>query len=125
MNSSIPEFAKLFSRPALVYYGVSARGDEDIFVKLPEMSVYIRNQEDGALHEIFSSVTDAQAAGFSIPEVGEDPQSPQSGDTWVLRSMSGGGTVIGIMAGLTYAGSETFQLSYKTIADGIKRVTLA
>lgn len=66
-----------------------------------------------------------------IPEYDADPSSPSNGDVWVLRTTSGGGlnagTVMGLLAGITNAGaaaSATFQLSYKTISNGIKRASL-
>lgn len=71
------------------------------------------------------------STGAAISEVDADPASPANGDVWVLRTTSGGGTgagrVLGMLAGITYAGSTpttTYQLSYKTISSGIKRVSL-
>lgn len=68
---------------------------------------------------------------FSIPEVDTDPASPDDGDAWVLRTGGGGGAPVmmhsifslGMVLG-TGGGATTYQLSYKTISDGIKRVTL-
>lgn len=47
----------------------------------------------------------------SIPELAADPVSPRNGDVWVRRT--------GAVPGATY------ELSFKTASEGIKRVTLA
>lgn len=57
-----------------------------------------------------------------IPELSADPVSPANGDAWVLASQKKG-SPIGLLLALTYPVS-VYKLSYKTIADGIKRVTL-
>lgn len=71
------------------------------------------------------------SSNVGIPEVDVDPVSPANGDVWVLRTTSGGGlgagTVMGLLAGITNPGagaSATYQLSYKTISNGTKRVSL-
>lgn len=71
------------------------------------------------------------SAGPTVSEVDADPTSPVNGDVWVLRTTTGSGigagSVMGMLAGITYAGSigtTTYQLSYKTISSGIKRVSL-
>ena len=78
----------------------------------------------------FSS-TDVQAAieeaksssSGLISEVSSDPVSPVPGETWVLRTVSGG-SPIGLLLALTYT-TYTFQLSYKTQSGRIVRTTLA
>ena len=76
-------------------------------------------------------ITSAASTVANIPEYDADPSSPANGDVWVLRTTTGGGlgagTVMGLLAGITNPGagaSATFQLSYKTISNGTKRVSL-
>lgn len=66
----------------------------------------------------------------SIPEYTSDPISPSAEDAWVLRSGGavGGGSPIGMLLALTYAGSGgsyTYQFSYYTNEGTIIRNTLS
>lgn len=76
-------------------------------------------------------VTSASSTVANIPQYDADPSSPSDGDVWVLRTTSGGGvgagSAYGMLAAITQAGSTastTYQLSFKTIANGTKRVSL-
>lgn len=76
-------------------------------------------------------VTAISSSVANIPEYDADPSSPTDGDAWVLRTSSGGGagagSAYGMLAGITFAGagaSTTYQLSYKTATNGVKRVSL-
>lgn len=76
-------------------------------------------------------VTAISSTVANLPEYDADPSSPADGDAWVLRTTSGGGTgagsAYGMLAGITFAGSAagaTYQLSYKTATNGVKRVSL-
>lgn len=68
-------------------------------------------------------------ASNEIQELFADPASPDPEEVWVLRSgsMIGGGTPIGLLLALTYAGAGafTYQLSYQTLEGPIVRVTLS
>jgi hypothetical protein len=61
-----------------------------------------------------------------VPQVTSDPASPAPGDAWVLKTTGGGGgAVIGMLAGITYAGAgTTYQYSYRTKEATTVRATL-
>lgn len=69
---------------------------------------------------------------YTIPELSSDPGSPAAADAWVLRSggsSTNPGDAMGLLLALTYAGGggggSSYQFSYKTLSDGIKRVTIS
>jgi hypothetical protein len=60
----------------------------------------------------------------------DDPASPTDGDMWVKRTVTVDGEVgvpRGMLLALTYAGdgTSTYELSFKTIDSGIKRVAIS
>jgi hypothetical protein len=82
------------------------------------------------LKRVGGEIVGAAAGGSPIvPEVDTDPGAPVDGELWLLKTTTGGasaGDAMGVL-GLTYAGgggSTTYELSIKTIADGIKRITV-
>jgi hypothetical protein len=61
--------------------------------------------------------------------INTDPTSPADGDMWVKRTVAVDGvegTPRGLLLALTYSGNgiSNYELSFKTINDDIKRVTL-
>lgn len=75
----------------------------------------------------------AQGGGVHIPEYSADPASPNPGDVWVRRTVSGGsgGGEIRSFLGLGFpyltadtGGTTTYELSFRTEAGTTVRETL-
>lgn len=67
-------------------------------------------------------------SAVSFPEVGSDPALPIDGAAWILRTLNNdAGTLQGIIGGFpvtTEVADYKYQLSFKSVNEGIKRVEL-
>lgn len=76
--------------------------------------------------------TQGSAAGgggsATIPELNDDPATPANGATWVLRTLNNDANTLQAFVGgfpmTTQVADYKYQLSFKSIDEGIKRVEL-
>lgn len=70
------------------------------------------------------------ALGTIIPQLDEDPETPEAQTAWILRTHTSGanaGVPLGLLLVITSAGEgaeNTYELSYRTIEETTVRVAL-
>lgn len=80
----------------------------------------VTNNGDGSF-----SISSGAGSSNSIQQLDADPVSPNPEEVWVRKNMSiSDGSPIGLLLALTYVGTLSYDLSYRTLEGTTKRVSL-